>query len=288
MKLRSLSILAALAGLVGCGGSPGNSPTSGSPANIPNITGNWELLETSTQAPYTGDATTVGVYLASTEGAVAGDSSFAPVCSSVCLWPSNDTNIDPYLTGTIDANGNVALTSQYPDGAAPTFDVTAKTSGTTLEDGTYTITYTSSGSSSVVDRGTVTGSMIAPVNGTYAGTVVSSTSDKPMAVTATLSQTSAADNLGYLYLNGSVAFTSSSCFGSTVPVSFPLTKINFIGNSFQADVLAPNSDILILVLTGTISPVGSASPSTNAQTLTVGYTLYYDCTDSGYGTLTLQ
>ncbi|MGA1984480.1 MAG: hypothetical protein ABSG84_18685 [Acidobacteriaceae bacterium] len=287
MKLRSLSILAALAGLVGCGGSASSPATSGSTANIPNITGNWELLETSTQAPYTGDATTVGVYLASTEGAISGDASFAPVCSSVCLWPSSDTDIDPYLTGSVDANGNLALTSQFPDGAAPAFAVTAKTPGTTLENGTYTITY-NIGSSDVVDQGTVTGSMIAPVNGSYVGTVVSSTTDKPMAVTATLSQTAAADNLGYLYLNGSVAFTSSWCFGNTVPVSFPITKVNFIGNSFRADILAPNTGVVLVILTGTISPVGSGSPSTSAQTLTVGYTMYYDCTDSGYGTLTLQ
>ena len=274
MKLKSLAMLTAvvaLAGLVGCGGGASNSSTPISTANFPNITGNWELTVTSTQAPYTGDVSNNGVYLASTGGTVSGEAMFAPMCST-CSWPSDGESLNHSLTGTIDADGNIVLTSQYPSPYYSDFIVTLKATGTTLASGTYTINSVP-GSSTVTDQGTVTGSMIAPVNGIYSGTLVSSVSGTSMAVTATLSQTYAADTLGYLYLSGPVTITASGWSNLPIPV-----QCSFIGNSFSF-----NADLI--TLTGSISPVGSGSPSTSAKTISVGYSAP---DDYGYGTLTLQ
>ena len=61
--------------------------------------------------------------------------------------------------------------------------------------------------------------MIAPLNGTYAGTLVSSVTGNSVGVTTTLSQTGPGVS-GFLGFSGSASLTGVPCIGSvTVPAS---------------------------------------------------------------------
>ena len=196
MKINSFAILAAAFCLAGC--TLPNSTISSVPVAT-GITGNWELTATSTM----GGTAPIGIYLTQSGSTVSG---FAwvqlafPQCIGAngipCAFPFGV--ISRNLTGTIDADGNIALGSTTGGTTPATFSMTAKSTNNSTLSGTYSITM---GSAS--DNGTITGSMIAPVNGTYAGTVVSSYTGLSMGVTFNVSELAGTDSGGFLHATGS-------------------------------------------------------------------------------------
>ena len=116
-----------------------------------------------------------------------------------------------------------------------------------------------------------------PLNGTYAGTLVSSVTGNSIGVTTTLSQ-SGPNSSGILEYSGSASFTGFSCIGSvTVPASG-----KFFGNQLIDRPLPANIPHSGIYLTGTISP--------DAKTIAVNYeSVSSSCSDDfASGTLTLQ
>jgi hypothetical protein len=180
--------------------------------------------------------------------------------------------LSPTFTGTVDANGNIVLTSTTSGSNPVVLSIAASTTNDTTLSGTFAIAQTTT-----TDQGPVTGTMIAPLNGTYAGTLVSSVTGNSVGVTTTLSQSGPTSG-SYLEYSGSASFTGVYCIGSvTVPASG-----NFFGNQLMVDLLPANIPQSGIYLTGTISP--------DAKTIAVNYeSVSSNCSaDFASGTLTRQ
>jgi hypothetical protein len=278
MKYIPFAILAAVCCLAGCGYSV-------SPVAV-NFTGNWQLTGTSTQysSPYaTGH---IGIYLTQSGSTVSGIAWEQGVFPNICgiVTPSCEIPFEYVggaMSGTVDADGRMELTTTTPVARFPTLTILATTDGSTLS-GSYTIT-----GLQYPDQGTMSGSLISPVNGTYSGTVVSADTGLSMAVTTTLSQTAGPDAYGELELTGPATFTGAPCF--TTAVSQPSGAIpagSVLGNSFLVSLISTSNSSIYISEAGRVSP--------DAKTMDFHYTMENlsgnGCSkgDSGAGTLTLQ
>jgi hypothetical protein len=288
MKCHSVAILAAAIYLAGCGVS--NTSSSSTPSPTPpsnhtpvnaNITGNWQLTATSSETAYAGEYGNYGVYLTQTGSTVSGISwpqGAFPMCilpsGLPCAFPYGVIN--PYLSGAIDADGNIVLNSPSYDGAA--FSITGDTTNGSTLNSIYTITLvTTSPPGTFVDHGTISGYMMGILNGTYTGTVKSSVTGNSMGVTTNLSQATSPDSSGYLEVNGSANFTGSACFNSaTMP-----TPGGLLGNMLVVGFVPTSSPTTNITLSGTLSQ--------DTKTIVVSYLVNGGCgDDNGGGTLTLQ
>jgi hypothetical protein len=261
MKLTSIAILIVTCCLAGC--TLPNSTTTGTPTPG-SLNGNWQLVV---------GGFPVGVVFATTNGAVSGLAIMqAPVpqyCRAgvPCGFP--EVFLGGNLTGTVDESGNFTLTasSSYPS----TFTLTGNVSGSGLT-GTFSLTAGTS-----TDSGTVSGTYIQPIDGTYIGVATSAITGASLSVTAILTQGSTPGSNGALPLSGTVAFGGYNCFSSTT-VS---TGSAVLGEAYG----------LTLVPTNTSSSVGAeGGVSPDAKTLTFDYAVFGGgCAfDDGTGTLTRQ
>ena len=277
MKLKSLAILAAVVGLAGC--TLPNQPITNPIPGSSSITGNWELTVTSTQTPYTGDTMPIGIYLTTTGNTVSGTASISVPCPAFgCAWPT--VTINRQLSGTIDADDNLVLTSTQSTNMV--FTLTAKNTGKSLENGTYTL----SNGGAIVDQGTVTGSWFPPLNGTYSGTVISSISGQSIGVTTTLNESTNLNSRGYLDVTGSANITGESCFNAATMTGLADSS-GMVGNSFVVTLVATNNPSIFIDEFGTLSQDGK----------TIQFTYFVinpnggrtcDNNDLTTGTLTLQ
>lgn len=266
----------AVVSLTSCSVSPTSDGSSPKPAT--NITGNWELIATSS---ISGSLVPIGIYFTEQNGSVSGVVNAqipVPQDCNPCYCGVPFSNINPQLSGTIDSAGNVSLqTVPFTNGTVLT--ITGKTSTyTTLDSGTYTL----AGSGCLNDNGAISGNEIATVNGTYTGTVKSAVTGQTFGVTTTLTQTSTPDAKGFFYLNGTASFTGSSCF-TTAAVESPYTQTTYLSGSEFAVEFIPTGTSNTDIATG-----GSFSP--DVKTLYFSYVVTGgNCTnDYGQGTLTLQ
>lgn len=277
MKLKSLAMLTAVVALSGCTlpNQPITNPTPGSSG----ITGNWELTPTSTQTPYAGATAPVGIYLSETGNTVTGTAVISMVCPAFgCGWPT--LSLNPQLSGTIDAVGNIVLTSTNQAGIV--FTLTAKIAGTALENGTYTFS-----GGGVTDQGNVTGSMFPPLNGTYSGTVVSSVTGQSIGVTTTLNQTATPDAKGIIRVTGSATITGEPCFTTATMAGPAATYSDYVGNSFVVSLVTTNNPNIFINEFGAISQDGKTIQFTySVVNITGGKGC--DNYDLTRGTLTLQ
>ena len=273
MKFKSLAMLAALVMLVGCTlpKSSNLNPTPGSSG----ISGNWEITLDST---LTGRSYPFGIYLTQTGSTVSGIGSWVgeafPLCMGAngvqCDYPYS--MLSPNFTGTVGTDGSIILTSATSGSYPITIAIHSSTTDNTTLSGSFAVTL-----GSTADQGPVTGTMIAPLNGTYMGTLVSSVTGNSVGVTTTLNQSGPVSG-SYLEYSGSASFTGVSCIGSvTVPASG-----NFFGDQLNMELLPANIPHSGIYLTGTISP--------DAKTIAVNYvSLSSSCSpDFATGTLTLQ
>ncbi len=261
---RVLSIV--LAGSAACGllaGCSGDgSSNSAAPRTFLNITGNWGFTATSTT--YQGATAPVGVQLTAANGAVTGIAHIFSSCYAI-------TDNVP-LTGTEDYDGNLSLTSSSVNGNVLT--ITAKlASATAVSSGTYSI----AANTGCKDSGTINGSTVAPVSGTYKGTVKSLANSATFPVTAALTQSSTADVNGFEHLTGSVSFMGSPCV-TTSTINNTATNTEVIGNLYLAMFSSGGSPNVLTY--GTLSA--------DAKTLNVTYQLGNCAGDYGSGILTLQ
>lgn len=281
MKFKSLAMMTAFVALVGC--TVPKQPVTNPPIKNPiagsvDITGNWEITLTSTT--WAGITYPFGIYLTQTGSTVSGVGSYVgeafpmyclagspPYCPSFPF-----AYVSPNVSGTVGADGNIVLTTATVGSNPITITITASTTNNTTFSGSFAITQ-----STTLDQGPVTGTMIAPLNGTYAGTLVSTVTGNSIGVTTTLNQSGPTSG-SYLQYSGSASFTGVYCIGSvTVPASG-----NFFGNQLFVRLNPASIPHSGIYLTGTISP--------DAKTIAVIYSsVSSSCSDDyATGTLALQ
>ena len=199
MKCTSFVFLGAALCLAGCGGSAPSTSGNPTPGNS-GVTGNWELVLTSTGY---GPAT-YGIYLTQTgsnASGIVGMQQAYPLCvlalGPPCAFPFG--TIDLVLDGTVDAAGNIVLNlNSDPTYPGASLSITASTTSATLN-GSYSITLvTTSPAGKWTDHGTISGTKIELLNGTYAGTVSSRATGLSLGLTTILRQMPGLDADGQL------------------------------------------------------------------------------------------
>jgi hypothetical protein len=278
VKYIPFAVLAAVCFLAGCA-------TSISPVG-PNFTGNWQLTGTSTQYPSPYATGHIGIYLTQSGSTVSGiaweQDAFPNVCGIVtpsCEIPFEF--VSGPMAGTVDADGRMVLSTTSPPPGIPTLTISATTNGSILS-----VSYTITGLQ-YPDQGTMSGVLIAPVKGTYAGTVVSAYTGLSMGVTTTLNQTAGPDAFGELELTGPATFTGAPCFTTAVNQGPAATPSGYVlGRIFEVGLVSSSNSSIYVSEAGTVSP--------DAKTIDFHYGVVNlsgnGCSkdDYGSGTLTLQ
>ncbi len=258
--------------VTGCGVG---SAFSGTPPGAASLAGNWEFGAVPVAATPPAVAIPIGIYLTA-NGSVLSGTPWAQIpvpqsCQGSCCG-GPFANIHSPLSGAIDTQGNLKLQSAP---SAPTvFSLTGQVIFGSLGNGTYTI------SGACTGQGSISGSHIPALTGTWAGVLKSSSKNNSFRVSLTLRQTTAPDASGFLHFSGSAVFTGSPCF-TTAAIPVPTeTNSHFLGNLFSAGLTAPDGS--------SISIAGNLSSS--GTSLTVSYAVSGGgCNqDLGAGTLTIQ
>jgi len=199
----------ALACALGCG-----SATTAPAADYLNISGNWDIVGTS-QGPTPPISDIFGALQAS-NGAVTGTLHALgsnPTASCVSLTQ------DLPVTGTLDAANNLTLNVAIPGGKA-IIQATLTQDLQTFANGTYSI----SGGACAMTSAAMVAYQIAPITGTYTGTLTLSQSNPAVTatVTAQLTQSSTPTADGYFPLSGTI----------TIPGGCP-SSVSFSGENLQ-------------------------------------------------------
>jgi hypothetical protein len=190
------ALLAAL--LIGCGSGSKIAPKSATsrPAD------NWQFL----LAPASS-----GVALTNDIEAVVSltpDKFVGTAYIIAAAYPNADPcyNLDDPipLSGTIDAQGNLSVTSAAVGGQVLSFTGVLAPDRSSVSLGNYTFT----GGCADGHSGMLTGVKFKPIAGVYVGTLASS--DSPIAVSSSLTQLSG-NPTGFLGVKGTVTYTSSGC-----------------------------------------------------------------------------
>jgi len=289
MRLKSLAILTAVVALTGCTlpKQPVTSPPIKNPiAGSVDITGNWELTLTDTS----GGIAPIGIYLTQSGSTISGyawvQMAF-PMCIAAngipCAFPFGVIN--PNITGTIDTNGNIVMNSTTGGSSPATFSVNANTTTDTALSGTYSITLTTP-TATANDSGSVIGTLIAPLDGTYTGTVVSTYTGQSMGVTTTLNQSSSLNSRNFLSVTASAIFTGSPCFTTATMQGPADTYSGFLGNSFSVSLVSTSNSSMYIAEMGSVSPDAKTIQFTYSVVNLSGNGCIKD--DIGTGTLTRQ
>lgn len=283
----SCATLALLLGLVagalsGCGSTGKGTLTPNSPTPTPAaLPGNWEFTGTITTSVWptpipSGETVPIGAYLTGTGSAVTGSASvqmaFPQVCIANCCG-GPFAEFSNALTGTLNGNGMLTLTSTVPNGG-PVFTMTAAVSDATMTGGTFSLT------GPCPAQGTITGVELASLDGAYAGTVTSKDTGQSYSLSTTLEQSTTVNTRGFLNVSGMATLTGYPCLTS-VTSALPLEQNSgFLGNQFAVTMNGAGG--ATLSLSGTLSQDGK----TIAATYTAGGGA---CKlDYGTGTLTLK
>ena len=252
---------AALAVIVGCGGSSSSPPAS----PFPSLNGNYQLRATST---VNGTSTLIGGQVTESSGTVTG---MVHVAGTRCFNFLSDVAV----SGTVTKDGALEVKSSSVAQQVITINATVSEDGSTISTGTYTI----AGGCADKDKGSVSGFRVPTINGTYAGTFA--TTGGQIKTSVQISQTTAADANGFFHLSGSGTF-NSSCF-TKASIATPSKDSEVLGTTVVVDLTTNEAGAKsIIVATGTLDATG--------KTFTGTYVVAGgSCNgDSGSGTLTLQ
>ena len=240
---------------VGCGaGGASNSTGSGNsnpPPAVTLIADNWQFGEPSAVRQ-------IGAALNLTNSTITGAAHMIFDGSSCFAW---DQGVS--LSGTIDQQGNVSVTSSPLSGQVLTFTGVLDSSRSSISLGNYTF----KGGCANGESGPITGVKFKPVTGTYSGMLNS------IAVSADLTQSPDLVGTDFLHVNGTVTYTSPTC--SEV---FTITKDSFLaGRSITLNLTAKDGTSTAL------------SGSVNAEASQLGLADYDGgCGGGGFGTLMRQ
>lgn len=248
------------------------------PAMSSGVTGNWEFTAHETSGATFGPATVpLGVYLSASSGSVTGSAApqiaFPLVCNGGCCGGPFSV-FNGSLAGSLDANGQLKLSSAVPAGG-PVFTMAATISGGSLSSGSFKLT------GGCAMQGTITGVAYPALNGTYAGTMTSKDTGSSFAITTTLQQATGVNARGFLDVSGTATLKGNGCMSSAT-AALPLEQNSgLLGNAFGVTMSAPQSGATLSV---------SGSLSQDGKTIVASYTIGGgSCAlDYGTGTLTLQ
>jgi len=200
---------------VGCGaGGASNSTGSGNsnpPPAVTLIADNWQLGEPSAVRQ-------IGAALNLTNSTITGAAHFLPEGSS-CFAPGQGVS----LSGTIDPQGNVSVTSSPLSGQVLTFTGVLDSGRSSISLGNYNV----KGGCANGESGPITGVKFKPVTGTYSGMLIN------VAVSADLTQSPDLVGTDFLHVNGTVIYSTPTC--SEV---FTITDSQLAGRFIQLSLAA--------------------------------------------------
>jgi hypothetical protein len=225
MRLASIALLTMVAGICGCGS--GGSFSADTAANPLTLTGNWALTLVPSTAPR-GNRPMAMVL--TTTGADLSGTFVNPLVTvnDLACFDAFENIFHLPMQGTLDSHGNIALQSSSSN---PSLSINAETiTGDTFE-GTYSMVSCPS------SQGTISGTLIVPVNGIYAGTLTTTTGSQ-VGVAVTFDQSSTfitqPGTPGFFPLSGSAVFTGPTCFATGAQTSGTLTGGGVTGNLLAA------------------------------------------------------
>lgn len=172
------------------------------------------------------------------------------------------------LTGTIDAQGNISVTSSVVDGSVLVFTGMLSPDRSSISGGTYGFR----GGCASGESGPLTGVRISQVVGLYSGTMAGGPGGS-VVVSALLTQSTITDVNGFFPVSGTVTVASSAC-----PASFTLYGSVMVGNVIY---LYSNTGSGLQGLSGTVD-FGAT------QISLYDYLYLGDCIAGASGTLLLQ
>jgi hypothetical protein len=251
--------------LLGCSAANQLNP----PETPSGVTGNWEF----TAAP----SYPMGAYLSASGTSVTGTAvmqmAFPLYCSPECCGgPFAEFN--GTLTGTIDASGNLTVTSAVPNGG-PVFTMSGKVANGALTNGSYTLT------GGCPASGSFTGIEYPALNGTYAGTLTSADTGSSFTISTNLAQSSTMNSRGFFDVTSSATLSGYSCISSATGATPLDQNSGLLGNQFAVTMNGGQSGTTIS-LSGALSEDGK---SINATYVASGGNCKLDY---GTGTLTWQ
>ncbi len=200
--------------LSGCNAMTTSS--SASTSVTPALTGNWEFTTL-----YPGLYPINIIYT----GALSGQSTniTGVLRTNTCFAATQDITV----TGSVDAKGNLTLTSNNLPNNVVTITAAIASSTGTLGSGPGTLTITGSTPCAPVTA-SIYGNQFAPLTGTFAGTLTSTSSTMVTATAALTQSTANAD--GLFTESGTITITGTGCTNT-----FPVTGL-FAGSPFTTSL----------------------------------------------------
>jgi hypothetical protein len=240
----------------GGGGGTGGGGTSGGGSTGTVIADNWQLVPPPTVAPPP-VVVEIAAALNLTNSSITGTAYIND--NGVCYPPYQGIS----LSGTIDPQGNISVTSSSLKGQVLTFTGVLDSARSSISLGNYAFT----GGCANGESGPLNGVKFKPVTGNYLGNLSSPIGST--AVTANLTQSPSIVGSGPFQVTGTVTYSSPAC--SEV---FTITKSTLAGRYIQ------------LALTAKDGTATDFSGSVDSQASQIGIADYTGgCGGGGFGTL---
>jgi hypothetical protein len=267
----------------GCGGGNANSNTqSGSTSSghtAPLINGNWDIQANS--SAYPGVSTHLGGYIGGDNSGSDQVNGYLVVIQSGSTCYSSLTGFP--VSGSLDGKGGLTLTSNSVSNQTIKVSGKLNSTGSALQNATYTITATNPSASSCAagDSGTVSGQQVQPLDGAYSGTITSA-SGVSLKATAQLTQdlVVSSDTNGTLQESGVLSFQNSPCFASaSTPTDRTIAGVHPLGGLVMGNTVA--AYFVAQGVPSTVVVVGTFDSA--AKSIQVNYAVVGGTCDGDYG-----
>lgn len=189
--------------LSGCSDAGTTTTSTAVPSNL--VRGNWQVSSTDSSS---GVLPAISGSLSASSDKLVG--TFHPMGASACL-PANSSFA---LTGAADEHNNITLTGPVAGGTLTVTGALAS-DGRSLTSASYNIV---GGSCAFAQKAAAMAQAFSPVSGNYAGSFADADGQVAQ-VTATFSQSPAADADGNFTLSGTATVSNNPCFPGPVPIS---------------------------------------------------------------------
>lgn len=210
--------------LVGCGGGGYNGNTPAAPGtSSPLPADNWNFTGT----PATRE---IGAALHLSASAISGTAHVFDNGNAPCY----DLHQSIPLSGTIDSQGNVSVTSPSVVGQVLSFTGVLSADRSSISSGNHAFTGGCAGG----DSGSWTGVKFKPVTGAYGGTLASGS---PVSASAKLTQSPTLGSDGFLHVNGTVTYTNPDC-----NEEFTITDSQLAGRFIQLTLTARDGSTTVV------------------------------------------
>ena len=240
--------------LSGCG--PDRYILATTPENV-SLTGNWQITATTNSGMQPFTALTGSILQATAQS--NGDFPIFWILQAVqpdsCFLGAATVPLEGNLTGS-----SFTLLSLSDSGQYLNVSGTKASTGATLT-GSFTI---DNGCANGV-QGSLSGTKIAPLTGSYSGPWTVGSGANTLSLT--LTQDSFADGFGYFHLHGSAAFAGLSCFSAGTVQS---TGSTISGEQVQLTITTNEATPSSVLITGTLNPTATSLTLSSIQVVSGG------------------